>query len=674
MKVKLLLPLFVVLLSVNSFSQYQLIDAFPNLPGFSNPVDLQNPGDCTNRLFVVEQVGRIKVFENHGDVTTTKTFLDITDSVSISSEMGLLGLAFHPDYENNGYFYVNYTSSINGPRRTKVSRFQVSSTNPDSADRSSELILLTQTQPFSNHNGGQTSFGPDGYLYVAFGDGGSGGDPDNHAQRLVDLLGKIIRIDVDNPQPPLNYGIPADNPFVDSTGSVRKEIYAWGLRNPWRFSFDPITDWLWCADVGQGAWEEIDIIENGGNYGWRCYEGTHAYNTAGCQSISSYEPPIWEYSHSLGNSITGGFVYRGPNQPGLYGKYIYADYGSDDVWALEYDGVNPPTNQLINASLNVSPTSFGVDQVNELYLCTFNGGRIYKFASTAAVTAPTALTAEVTSPGNINLNWLDNSDNENGFIIERMDNGGSYSEVATVGSNITTYDDVVTQVVDYKYRVKAYNGTDSSGYSNEACVSSSIVPVELSLFTIEISKNESSVLLKWETASEKNNRGFEIERNLHGILGNWATIGFVEGNGTTTEKSFYSYADDFSQYSYNGSLQYRLKQFDFDGTFNYSGVVTIDLNVIRKDYHLQQNYPNPFNPSTSIRFNVPEESKVKIEIVNSLGEVVTELVNEIKQSGFYDQVWNASNYSSGVYYVRMKAESLVSAKNYFQTIKMIYLK
>ncbi len=675
--IKLLLTILILFFFTESFAQYQLQQAFPNLPNFSSPVDLQNAGDCTNRLFVIEQVGRIKVFENRADVSAVKTFLDITDRVTSGSEMGLLGLAFHPDYENNGYFYVNYT--VSNPRFTRISRFQVSATNPDSADKNTELILLTQSQPYANHNGGQASFGPDGYLYIALGDGGSGGDPENHAQTLTDLLGKISRIDVDNPQQPLNYGIPDDNPFVDSAGSIRKEIYAWGLRNPWRFSFDPVTGWLWCGDVGQNAWEEIDIIQNGKNYGWRCYEGNHPYNTGGCNA-PEYIYPVWEYPHSPECSVTGGFVYRGPNQPGLVGKYIYADYCSDKIWALTYDGVNPPTNQLL-ATATGSPTSFGVDQVNELYICTFGQGRIYKFVSTAAVTSPSALTAMNISTATVQLNWVDNSNNEDGFRIERMENNGSYSEIATVAANINTYEDAVSQPADYKYRVRAYNSTDNSGYSNEACITVLVVPVELSLFTIEISKNESSVILKWETASEKNNHGFEIERTLlippfdkGGIPGGWATIGFVEGNGTTTEKSVYKYVDDFGSYGYTGMLQYRLKQVDFDGTFSYSGTVAVDLNILRKGYHLRRNYPNPFNPSTNIGFNIPEESKVKIEIINSLGEVISELVDGVRQSGFYDEIWNAGSFSSGVYYVRMKAESLVSEKSYYQTVKMIYLK
>ncbi|HSP87854.1 MAG TPA: PQQ-dependent sugar dehydrogenase [Ignavibacteriaceae bacterium] len=665
--VKLLFIVLIIIFSREISAQYQLQQAFPNLPNFSSPIDLQNAGDCTNRLFVVEQQGIIKVFENRSDVSTVKTFLNITDRVTSGSETGLLGLAFHPDYENNGYFYVNYTAPT--PLRTVISRFQVSTTNPDSADKNTELILLTQSQPFSNHNGGQISFGPDGYLYFALGDGGSGGDPQNHSQRLVDLLGKISRIDVNNPQQPLNYGIPSDNPFVDSTGSVRKEIYAYGLRNPWRFSFDFVTGWLWNADVGQNAYEEVNVIEKGKNYGWRCYEGNHPYNLDGCNA-PEYIFPIWEYPRSEGYSVTGGFVYRGPNQPGLVGKYIYADYGSDKIWAITYDGINPATNVLLTTATG-SPTSFGVDAMNELYICTFGGGRIYKFISTAAITAPSALTALNTATATVELNWSDNSNNEDGFKIERSENNGGFLEIGSVAANINTFQDVVAQPADYKYRVRAYNSSDNSVYSNEACITVNVVPVELSLFTIEISKDESSVILNWETASEKNNHGFEVERNLND---NWATIGFVQGNGTTTEKSIYQYVDDFGNYGFKGILQYRLKQVDFDGTFSYSGTVAIDLDILKKDYRLRQNYPNPFNPTTNIRFNIPEESKVKIEIINSLGEVVAELVNEVRQSGFYDEIWNAENYSSGVYYVRMKAESQVSDKSYYQTIKMLYLK
>jgi glucose/arabinose dehydrogenase len=372
-KIKIFVSLFFIwmFLTNNVFSQYQLQEAFPNL-SFSNPLFLTNSGDGSNRIFVVEQVGVIKVFPNNSSVSTAKVFLNITDRVTSGGEMGLLGLAFHPSYESNGYFYVNYTAD--NPRRTIISRFQVTS-NPDSADKISEIEILTFSQPYSNHNGGWIGFGPnDGYLYIGTGDGGSSGDPQNYAQPINTLLGKILRIDIVGGTP---YAIPPTNPFVDSTNvQVRKEIFAWGLRNPWRCSFDSNTGWLWAGDVGQGTWEEVDIIENGKNYGWRCYEGNHTYNTAGC-NYPEYIFPVWEYSHSVGFSITGGYVYRGPNMPELTGKYIFADYGTRKVWALSYNGITPATNELLLTAPS-SVTSFGEDEFKELYITSFSG-KIYKF-------------------------------------------------------------------------------------------------------------------------------------------------------------------------------------------------------------------------------------------------------------------------------------------------------
>jgi len=454
--------LFLILFNLTISAQYNFEVAFPNLT-FSSALDLQNAGDGTNRIFVVEQDGIIKVFPNNQNVTSTKVFLDITDRVTSGGETGLLGLAFHPNYETNGYFYVNYTAP--SPLRTVISRFQVSSTNPDSADKNSEQILLQYNQPYSNHNGGCVAFGPDGYLYIAAGDGGSGGDPQNNGQSITTMLGKILRIDVDNPQTPLNYGIPATNPFVDSTNTnIKKEIYAWGLRNTWRFSFDFISGWLWAADVGQGNWEEVDIIENGGNYGWRCYEGNHTYNTNGCNGI--YEPPIWEYSHSLGFSITGGYVYRGQNVPELAGKYIVGDYVSARVWAIEYDGINPATsNQITTAPGSI--TSFGQDENKELYLVSFNG-KIYKFTPTVVPVELISFSAVAVENG-VKLSWFTSTETNNaGFSIERSTDGINFEELIFIGGNGTTvsrnaytYLDADAKSGTYYYRLKQidFDGT-----------------------------------------------------------------------------------------------------------------------------------------------------------------------------------------------------------------------
>ena len=351
--------------------QDALEPAFPSLK-FSRPVDFQvAPGADHTLAYVVEQAGVIRVFENKSDVTTTNIYLDIEDRVRDNgNEEGLLGLAFHPEFESNGFLYVNYTAS--DPRRTVVSRFSRDASNPAQADPSSELILLEINQPYGNHNGGQVSFGPDGYLYIATGDGGSAGDPLLNGQNPNTLLGAILRIDVNNSSANRNYAIPSDNPFAGQSDTFKEEIYAYGLRNPWRFSFDSTTGNLWAGDVGQNDFEEIDIIVNGGNYGWKIREGTHCFDPPeGCTG-QDLIPPAIEYGRSKGGSVTGGFVYRGSEIPEYFGKYIYADYASGRIWALSYDGTAVTDNiEITDTNLNIS--SFGVDHQNELYICAFDG-------------------------------------------------------------------------------------------------------------------------------------------------------------------------------------------------------------------------------------------------------------------------------------------------------------
>lgn len=349
---------------------YAVKVAFPKL-SFNRPVDLQHANDNSNRLFVVEQEGTVTVFKNETAVPSKQTFLDIRNKVEDSgNEEGLLGLAFHPQYKTNGYLYVNYTA--NNPDRTVISRFKVSATNPNVADPASEVVLLTVAQPYSNHNGGQVSFGPDGFLYIAVGDGGSGGDPQGNGQNKSTLLGKILRIDVDKQVTGKKYTIPSDNPFAGNKSGYKEEIYAYGMRNPWRLSFDPVTKKLWTGDVGQNAYEEIDIIEKGGNYGWNIMEGTHCYEPKRNCNQQGLKLPVWEYPRKDGVSITGGFVYRGTALPELKGKYIYADYGSGNLWAL--DATSFFNTLLMESNLNVA--SFGVDPKNELYICAFDG-KIY---------------------------------------------------------------------------------------------------------------------------------------------------------------------------------------------------------------------------------------------------------------------------------------------------------
>jgi glucose/arabinose dehydrogenase len=356
-------------------ASYQLTEAFPQL-SFNRPVDLQNAGDGSNRVFVIEQRGVISVFKNEMQTAEKTTFLDIESQVDDQgNEEGLLGLAFHPNYQSNGFFYLNYTAS--NPNRTVISRFRVSS-DANKADVSSEQVLLEIPQPYSNHNGGQLAFGPDGYLYIAVGDGGSGGDPEGNGQNLKTLLGSILRIDVDKAEGTKNYGIPSDNPFANNSEGYAEEIYAFGLRNPWRFSFDSETGKLWTGDVGQNNYEEIDIIVKGGNYGWNIAEGNHCFRSANCD-LGSLEPAVWEYERSQGVSVTGGFVYRGTQLRGLIGRYIYADFASGRVWSLDVSDPQSPVNlEIADANFNVS--SFGIDEAGELFLCGFDG-KIHKLVS-----------------------------------------------------------------------------------------------------------------------------------------------------------------------------------------------------------------------------------------------------------------------------------------------------
>jgi glucose/arabinose dehydrogenase len=385
----LLCGIFVPLIS----AQYSIAPAYPNLPKFIQPLEFQVDGS-TNRIFVIEQKGKIYLFQNDPSVNTRKVFLDLSGVVSQpgpGGETGLLGIAFHPNFKSNGYFYVNYTSSPGGQLTSFISRFQVNSTNPDTVLNATEQILITLPQPYANHNGGHLVFGPDGYLCASFGDGGSGGDPQNRAQNRDSLFGKILRLDVDHEADGKHYAIPSDNPYANNTQGFRQEIYAYGIRNIWKFSFDHVTGRLWAADVGQALYEEIDTISNGGNYGWNRMEGFHCYPSGNfsCDS-TGFIPPLWEYPHinSQGNAtgdiaIVGGFVYRGTTIPSLIGKYIYGDYGSGRIWVLTYEGKSPATNQLLvdkqTTSLNLS--SFGEDQNHEVYTVGYSDGKIYKLVS-----------------------------------------------------------------------------------------------------------------------------------------------------------------------------------------------------------------------------------------------------------------------------------------------------
>jgi len=372
-----------LLLSLDGKAQYYLEDRWPNLK-FYQPVGMYTAPDQSKRIFVIEQRGRIKVFKDSGNVAQNDTllFLNIQSRLPSSgtgSETGLLGLAFHPNFTQNGYAYVNYTQS-SPSLRTIVSRFTVDGNNPNRLNPSSEKVLITIPQPASNHNGGSIIFGDDGYLYIALGDGGAANDPQNRSQNKTDLLGKILRIDVNVPDgSPTPYAIPADNPYANNSQGWKKEIATVGMRNPWKISKDPAGSTIWIGDVGQGSFEEVDTFRLGANYGWRLMEGNVSLlSCPGCDT-SNYEKPITTYARSIGYSITGGFVYRGSELYKLKGTYFYGDYGTQRIWSLAKDAAGAyQSTQLAIAGAGLS--SFGLDNENEMYAVRYsaNGGKLMK--------------------------------------------------------------------------------------------------------------------------------------------------------------------------------------------------------------------------------------------------------------------------------------------------------
>ncbi len=375
----LLAALLAPLLAPHAQTTGALETAFPGL-AFVEPIELTHAGDGSGLVYVAEKAGRVRAVTPA--TNTAATVLDIAGLVRNSGEQGLLGMAFHPSFATNGYLYVHYTGRTNGTNGTTVlARYTRSAANPAVFDPASALVLLNFNQPYNNHNGGKLAFGPDGYLYLSLGDGGDGNDPGNRAQNRALLFGKMLRLDVDRPAGGLNYGIPPSNPFAGNTSGFREEIYAYGLRNMFKFSFDRATGALWGADVGQSAYEEIDLVTSGGNYGWRVAEGRHCnIPSTGCDR-TGFTDPVYEYTHTGGNcSVTGGFVYRGARNPDLSSRYVFGDYCTGNLWKLSYDGTTA-TRQTI-ATIGFGLFAFGEDAAGELYVLSADGS-IQRFVATA---------------------------------------------------------------------------------------------------------------------------------------------------------------------------------------------------------------------------------------------------------------------------------------------------
>ena len=367
--------------------------------GISSPTDIQSANDGSGRLFFVQQNGLIRIFRN--GTVSTQPFLDIRNKTQLDSERGLLGLAFPPGFAQSQRFYVDYTD-LNGD--TIIAQYRITA-NPDLADPASEIVVLKILQPYANHNGGQVRFGPDGYMYIAMGDGGSGGDPQNNAQNRNALLGKLLRIDVESD--PGKYHIPPDNPFANQSGA-RGEIWAMGLRNPWRFSFDRATKDLWIGDVGQEDYEEVNFqpasSRGGENYGWSGSEGLHCYK-ANC-SMQGSVLPVAEYNHSDNNcSVTGGFIYRGSASPGLRGIYLYGDFCSGRIWGVERQGAQSTARLLLASGFSI--TTFGEDESGEIYVSNYGNGTIHHVEGsraprlTASAVVNAASFAQGLTPGSL---------------------------------------------------------------------------------------------------------------------------------------------------------------------------------------------------------------------------------------------------------------------------------
>jgi glucose/arabinose dehydrogenase len=373
--IPLLLSLYFVPAMLEAQPKIQLV---PYADGFTHPLDVEHCGD--NRLFIVEQTGKIWILDSLGN-RLPQPFLDLSDRVNTGgNEQGLLGLAFHPDYAHNGYFYVNYITKVSNTGNTRIARFTRDSLDINLADLNSEFVVLEQPQPYANHNGGCLRFGPnDGYLYIGLGDGGSGGDPQANGQNTSTFLGKMLRINIDSLGVP--YSIPPTNPFAGTPGYY-PEIWDYGLRNPFRFSFDRLNGDLWIGDVGQSAREEVDYEpagQGGHNYGWRCYEGNQPYITSGCPGISQFTFPIFDYVNpTIGCSVIGGFVYRGALYPELYGLYLFTDYCSGRWWTIRHNPNNTFTTTQIADLTNSEYTSLGQDKAGELYVSGRVSGKIYK--------------------------------------------------------------------------------------------------------------------------------------------------------------------------------------------------------------------------------------------------------------------------------------------------------
>jgi len=555
--------------------------------GLSLPLYVTSPPGDFERLFIVEQVSaKIKILKN--GVVLSTPFLNLDPRVGNGGgEQGLLGMAFHLNYAQNGYFYVNYT---NNSGNTVIARYSVTS-NPDSADYNSEYILLQIAQPYSNHNGGNLQFGPDGYLWIGTGDGGSAYDPGNRAQNGMELLGKMLRLNVNSGSP---YGIPPDNPFVSTPGML-PEIWALGLRNPWRYAFDRLTGDLYIADVGQYQWEEIDFQpagQGGQNYGWRVWEGNHLTGYTGLSTIvPTVTPPIYEYPHSSGAcSVTGGYVYRGGAIPQLQGTYFFADYCNDQIWSFKY--VSGSVTEYQNRTAELAPgsglsigsiSSFGEDAAGEMYICDLSGGEVFKIVASVEINL---------IPDNV--------------PIVLPPSGGTFTYDLTVKNYETrtqTFDLWIDVLLpDSSLRpVLTRTGLQLPG-------GGTITRNDLT-YAVPASALAGTYVMQAHTGVYPNDTG------------SLSTFSFEKEAATTAELA-----------SQNSQLR----------TENYSSSLISSVS------------PNPFNPSTALSYELRAASFVKLTVYSMAGRRVAELVNGQQEAGVHRLIFEGANLATGVYLARIQ--------------------
>jgi glucose/arabinose dehydrogenase len=594
----------------------QKLAAIPYVSGINLPIDLKHCGD--DRLFVADRAGRIRVINADGTLRVNP-FLSITSKISsINSEEGFLGIAFSPGYKTSGKFYVDYTAIIAGQLTTVVEEYKVSAADSNVADLSSALTILTQLQPFSNHNAGNLMFGRDGYLYINLGDGGSGGDPYGNGQNKKTFLGKILRIDVSNSSIAQPYAVPATNPFYnDATSGIKKEIWVYGVRNPWRSSVDRLTGDLWIADVGQNAIEEVDYQpanDTGGrNYGWNIMEGSSCYRpSSGCNS-TGLTLPIYDYPHSLGFAITGGYIYRSAQSKSLFGMYIFADYVSKWVDGIRQSGSalsGNVTHLITAAQASGYPVSFGEDKYGDQYILFNGNGTVYKLQDTSYLRQPKAYFTPINQGQglfllqglqgkNLTYQWL-----KNNLIIP----GATSPDYATSVTGSYTLE--VTNTLNFK---------DTSDVV--------LLGASLNLISFTAKKlSASQIKLEWQTGAEQNITGYTIQKRQEGEA-TFSDIGFIESkslNGFSNSELVYTFTD--SSASNYTKLFYRLQIEHADGSFTYSDVLLITSDNTKNGYTL---FPNPAKDLVQIYLNDFTQPVIMIIYDNAGKKIKERTLNQL---------------------------------------------